>query len=355
MTTLYVTEPRSTVKKDGDTLLVDIPGNRDQGTQRRKVRIPLRKVTQVVIQGHSTLTTPAIVALMEQNSDVCFLSYYGQFRGRLLPGESKNGLLRLAQHRAHADPDAAMTLAQRFVQGKLHNMRTLLLRSNRKLEDPVVAQATEEMAQIIQDVVALENDVAVVGPDPSRPLSQSTWGTLLGYEGAASLLYFSVFGRLFSDDWGFSGRKKRPPTDPTNALLSYGYTLLLNHVASACQIVGFDPFIGYLHSTQYGKPALALDLMEEFRTPVIDSVVLTVLNNGMLRPTDFEDKLGACYLSDSGRKTFLQKFEDRMQTEIKHPTFGYKASYRKCLELQARLVGKWLLNEIPDYPPLMTR
>ena len=352
MTTLYVTEPYSIVKKDGETLLVQIPGVGD--TPGRKVRVPLGKVSQVVIQGDSTLTTPALNALMEQKVDVCYLSFHGRFRGRLLPADGKHGLLRLAQHRAHHDPVAVALLAAAFVEGKLRNMRTLLMRANRKHQNEAVAAAVAEMKTAI-DHVSTAADAVEMAENPQQPQKLSTYGRILGLEGAGSAAYFRVFGQLFNEDWHFTGRRRRPPTDPINALLSYGYTLLLNHVAAACQIVGFDPYIGYLHSTQYGKPALALDIMEEFRAPVVDSVVLSVLNTRVLQPDDFEETLGSYRMKDEARRMFIRHFEDRLHTEIQHPLFDYRASYRRCIELQARLVSKWLLDDIPAYRPLVLR
>ena len=160
---------------------------------------------------------------------------------------------------------------------------------------------------------------------------------------------------MLKHDLGFNGRKRRPPTDPVNALLSFGYTLLMNHVLSAVQIVGFDPYIGYLHSKGYGKPSLALDLMEEMRTPVVDSVVLTVINKQIIGLHHFDEQFGVYKLTTSGRKRFLQQFEQRLNTEIQHPVFGYKATYRRSLELQARLLGKYLTEEIPTYRPFQIR
>ena len=153
----------------------------------------------------------------------------------------------------------------------------------------------------------------------------------------------------------FDGRSRRPPRDPINALLSYGYTLLLNQCAAALQITGLDPYIGYLHSAQYSKPALALDLMEEFRGPVVDSTALTLINNRILQAEDFQEELGSFRLKDGPRRTFLAKFEERLNSEIEHPIFKYKASYRRCIELQARLLGKALSGEIPAYPPFKVR
>lgn len=147
----------------------------------------------------------------------------------------------------------------------------------------------------------------------------------------------------------------RPPTNPVNALLSFGYSLLTTKVASAVQVVGFDHFVGYLHSSFYGRPALALDLVEEFRPIIVDSVVLNMLNNRMLTPQDFIVEVGAYRLKDEKRPVFFTKFEERLNEEVHHPLFGYKSTYRRCIELQTRLLAKSLTGEIDVYPPLRIR
>lgn len=353
MTTLYLTEPRSLVKKDGDTLLVSIPADKQRDTEARKVRVPMMKVTQVVVMGDSTVTTPALLALLEQKAEISFCDYHGRFKGQLASPMSRNGQLRIAQYAAHVDYGRRVALAREFVAGKLANQRTLLLRSNRKLEDEAVAAAAATMQGVLVDV---QQVVGVAEPaDPARPQADSAMGRLQGLEGAGSAAYFGVFGRLLRYDLGFRRRVRRPPTDPVNALLSFGYTLLLNNVLSAVAQVGMDPYVGYLHSSQYGKPALALDLMEEFRTPVVDSVVITVINNRIVQAEHFSEELGAYRLSDAGRRRFLEAFEERLATSIEHPVFGYKASYRRCLELQARLAAKLVMGEIEQYTPFRVR
>jgi CRISPR-associated protein Cas1 len=180
---------------------------------------------------------------------------------------------------------------------------------------------------------------------------------ILGMEGAGSAVYFQRFGKLIIDQklWPFANRIKRPPTDPVNSLLSFGYSLLTNQVASALQLVGFDHFVGYLHSSFYGRPSFALDLIEEFRPVIVDSVVLTLLNNRMLTPGDFVVELGAYRIKQERRKVFFTKFEERLNEEVIHPIFGYKATYRRCIELQARLVAKCLTGEIDEYPPFFIK
>jgi CRISP-associated protein Cas1 len=356
MTTLYLTEQRSFVRKDGDTLVVQIPADKEKGTHKRKVRVPLMKVDQVVVFGDSTISSPALLALLEQQADICLLSYHGQFKGRLNNGFTKNSGLRIAQHRQAVvnDPNRALLAAKAFVWGKLANMRTLLLRANRKLDDKAVKEAIGAIAGLLKQIEALEPDNRPL-LDPSRPQTDSAWGRLLGLEGSGSARYFGVFEKLLKHDLGFRKRARRPPTDPVNALLSFGYVLLANQVASAVNLAGLDPYVGFLHGSKYGKPALALDLMEEFRPIVVDSVVLTLINTGALKKKDFTETLGAFRLTEAGRKTFLQKYEERLNTTIQHPTFEYKVTYRKAIEVQTRLLGKWLTGEVPDYMPFVVR
>ncbi len=354
MATLYLTEQQTLVKKDGDTLVVHIPENKETGASKRSVRVPLIKIDRVVVQGNSTLTSPAITALMEHHAEVTFLDYYGRFQGHLAPIFSKNGQLRLSQTAAHHDPIHHHHLTQTFILGKLHNMRTMLMRANRKRQNETITNAVAALQKTIQQTGQIPPDPAL--PDPARPQANSAYGRLQGYEGSGTATYFNSFKHLLNAPDLFNGRTRRPPLDPVNALLSYGYTILLNQIISAIGTVGLDPYVGYLHTSQYGKPALALDLMEEFRPLIVDSVVISIFNNGILQRKHFTTELGGAHrLSDYGRRTFLTKLEARFDETITHPTFNYKATYRRSLELQARLLAKYLMNEIPAYPPFLTR
>lgn len=359
MATLYLTEQQTLVKKDGDTLVVHIPENKETGSEKRKVRVPLIKIDRVVVQGNSTLTSPAIAALMEQHAEVTFLNQHGRFQGHLAPIFSKNGQLRLAQTAAHHDPQKHHHFTQAFIHGKLQNMRTMLMRANRKQRDNPLANT-----QITAAIAALKQTIDTVNattpdphmPDPAHPQSNSVYGQLQGLEGNATAHYFNSFQHLLNDPSLFNGRTRRPPRDPVNALLSYGYTILLNQIMSALCTVGLDPYIGYLHTSQYGKPALALDLMEEFRPLIVDSVVISIFNNNILQRKHFIEELGGAQrLTDNGRRTFLTKLEARFDETITHPTFNYKATYRRSLELQARLLAKTIMGEIPSYPPFTVR
>lgn len=364
MPTLYLTKDRALVKRDTeDCLLVQIPEQRDKEgvllTSACKKRLPLIKIEHVVVLGEVTLTASALHLLMERNIEVLFLNKYGHFKGCLSPALSKNSIIRLAQHQAHHHLPQRCELAKRFVIGKLSNQRVMLQRINRRRAIPLFEREIEQIASILQSLHTLSTaeEIAPKLANGDTGIDGTPLATILGLEGAGSASYFRCFGHMLSDQtlWPYPGRVKRPPTDPVNALLSYGYALLASQVRSAVQIVGFDPFVGYLHSSAYGRPALALDLMEEFRPIIVDSVVLTLLNNRMLSHEDFHVELGAYRLKKEPRKLFLTAFEERLNEEITHPIFGYKTKYRRCIELQARLIAKYLTGEISAYLPLIMR
>jgi CRISP-associated protein Cas1 len=373
MAIVYLTEQQAWVGREGDCLIVHIPEGGDNGSKsrrERKVTIPLFKVEEVMIIGDITVTTPALASLLNAKIQVTYLSKHGRYLGCLSPELTKNSILRLAQHTAHADTQRRHGIAQRFVVGKLRNMRTVLMRYNRLQADPAVSAQVEQLKHCIYAAertrlgmhdLPREKDESDWGPEMERDEAaagrMNGLGPLLGCEGAGSAAYFNVFGQLIKCNWahGFQKRVRRPPTDPVNAMLSYGYVILSTQVASAVASVGFDPYIGYLHSSRYGKPALALDLMEEFRPLIVDSVVLSLLNNRQLEQKDFERELNSYRMVDAAKRLFLQKFEERMQEVITHPVFEYKAPYRRCIELQARLLSKYLMGEVSEYTPFVVR
>src|SRR2546421_8799553 len=365
MPTLYLTEDYALVRRDGeDSLLVQIPERRAKDgatpSPARKERIPLIKIDEVVVLAEVTLTASALPLLLERDIEITFLGHYGQFKGRLSPPFSKNAILRMAQYRAHQDMTKRCELARRFVIGKLSNQRTMLQRYNRRQSDAEMGQAIEQMGHLqrqLADLLLEKAHVAQRLASGDNRIAGTPLEVILGLEGAGSAAYFGSFGKLLGDpkQWPFPGRVKRPATDPVNALLSFGYSLLTNKVASAVQLVGFDHFVGYLHSSFYGRPALALDLMEEFRPIIVDSAVLTMLNKRMLTLDDFVVELGAYRLKDERRKVFFTHFEERLNEEVIHPLFGYKVTYRRCLELQVRLLAKVLTGEIDEYPPLLIK
>ncbi|HEY1353492.1 MAG TPA: type I-D CRISPR-associated endonuclease Cas1d [Ktedonobacteraceae bacterium] len=365
MPTLYLTEEYALVRREGeDVLLVQIPARRARdgaaSIPARNERIPLMKVDEVIVLGEVTLTASALHLLLEHDVEITFLGRYGQFKGRLSPPFSKNAVLRMAQYRTHQNMVQRCELARRFVMGKLANQRQRLLRLNRTLADHEVGQAIGQLATAVRTLETLPLL-------PAEPVQSTTGGdnrvqntplaTILGIEGAGSAAYFRCFGKFLSrhDLWSFPGRVKRPPTDPVNALLSFGYALLAIKCASVVQLIGLDHFVGYLHSTVYGRPALALDLMEEFRPLIVDATVLSIFNNRMLTSEDFMAEMGTCRLKPEKHSVLFVKLEERLNEEVTHPLFGYRTTYRRSMELQGRLLAKWLTGEIEAYTPFFMK
>jgi CRISP-associated protein Cas1 len=228
-------------------------------------------------------------------------------------------------------------VARLLIHRKLRNCRTLLRRNQRQAEP----QALGELDRLAE-----------------RVLSANSLDQLLGLEGLGAKAYFAAFPSMFSKRglaFDFEHRHRRPPPDPVNALMSLAYAMLTKDWTGAAQAVGLDPHLGCLHRVKHGKPALALDLMEEFRPLIADSVVLQVINTGEISPTDFVQRGPACNLTDHGRKAFLQAYSRRMEQEVRHPQLGYAVSYRRLLLVQARLFARFCSGEIPEYPGFMTR
>jgi CRISPR-associated protein Cas1 len=331
---LYVDEHGAYVRKRGEKIVV---------TKDKEVitETPASYLRQLVLSANANISTQAIRFLLRMNVEIIYQSSWGRFEGRFVPEESKNSLLRLAQYRSHLDKGFALRVSKAFVSGKLSNMRTLLLRQNREIGDSNIEKACSDIKGILDRVAEVrEKD------------------ELLGLEGIATRGYFSVFGRLIKQKalgFDFEKRTRRPPGDPVNALLSFGYSLLVGDMVSSLLTVGLDPYIGFFHSTKYGRPALALDLMEEFRPLIVDSLVLTILNKGMVEDGDFKEKFGGVYLEEEGRDTFFKAYAGRVKTEIVHPVFEYRVSYRRIFEIQARFLAKVLTGEIDEYAPFVVR
>lgn len=298
------------------------------------VSIPLGQVSQVTLFGNISLTTPAIDAFLERNCEVVFLSQNGEFRGRLVGSVTPHVPLRKAQYACMSDQEAALKLAKNFVSAKLTHQRVLLQRHNRDVHKEMVTSSIDHLERALQAV-------------PHKMSLDS----LRGLEGAATAAYFSAFRTFFSADWNFNDRNRRPPADPVNVLLSFGYTLLAQAMSSAIQAVGMDPYVGYLHEYAYNRPALALDLMEEFR-PVIDGLVLWCCRGGSLLPDrDFSPgpPERPVLLGDDGKRRFLDAYEKRMDQTFTHPIRGLKYPLRQCLIEQARQLAGNLTNSNYEY------
>ena len=336
---LYVDEPGCAIKKTGERILV--------AKENEIIRdIPLIHLGQVVISGNVNLTTPAMQTLLHEGIPVVFLSPYGRYHGALTPQVSRNSLLRRAQHRVADDGEKCLALSKAFVHGKIWNMRTMLQRRKWRAE-----KGTEDaLAPLLSSIKAMHGMQKRI--PRAADLTQ-----LLGMEGNASAEYFRSFAFMLKSEMGFDfeRRSRRPPADATNALLSFAYSLLTADVMAAIQTVGMDPYIGFFHQVKYGKPCLALDLMEEFRPIIADSVVITLINTRQITPDDFEQSHGGWYLKSNARKKFYAAYETRKNETLTHPVFKYKLSFRRAMELQARLLAKYLTDEIDAYTPLTVR
>jgi CRISPR-associated protein Cas1 len=331
---LYVQARGAKVSKKGETLEIE--------TDEESKTVRLKDVSQLVVMGQVYITTPTLHELMSREIPISWYSFGGWFVGHSIGTGHKNVEIRTAQYRASFDPATCLRLAKGFVVAKIQNQRTLL-RRNWKL-----GQMPEDMLNGFQQ-------------DIRHAQRASALPQLLGAEGQAAARYFRAFSSMLSRTDGetlffdFEKRNRRPPADPVNALLSFAYALLTRAWTVVLTAVGFDAYRGFYHQPRYGRPALALDLMEPFRPLIADSSVIQAINNGEIRPADFISAAGSVALTPDGRKRFIATFERRLSQEITHPLFGYKVSYRRLLELQARLLARHLLGEIPEYPNFTTR
>jgi CRISPR-associated protein Cas1 len=332
---VYVQARGAKVAKKGETLEISVGDEKVQ-------TVRLGEVSQLVVMGQVYVTTPAIHELMAREVPISWHSFGGWFLGHSIGTGHKNVEIRTAQYRHSFESQACLRLARGLVVAKIQNQRTFL-RRNWKGAEP-----TDSLLEDFQQ-------------DIKRARRAESLPELLGAEGVAAARYFGVFRQMLSQGDGgdmpfdFKKRNRRPPTDPVNALLSYAYSLLVRSWTVALTAVGFDPYRGFYHQPRYGRPALSLDMMEPFRPLIADSSVIQAINNGEVRPSDFIQAAGSVALTNDGRKRFIATFERRMSQEITHPVFAYKVSYRRLLELQARLLARHLLGELDEYPNFTTR
>lgn len=329
---LYVQQPGARVGKQGDCLRV-----MDRDEVLREAR--LVEVSHLVLFGAVQVSTQVVQELCRRGIPISYLSSGGWFYGITTSLMHKNVELRRRQYAAASRPSFCLTLAIRLVQAKILNCRTILRRNHTAVPETVLQDLKRDHVHAAQ----------------AQALDE-----LLGVEGTAARRYFSEFRGMLkaeavSSDFDFDGRNRRPPKDPVNALLSLAYAMLAREWTVTLHAVGLDPYLGFYHQLHYGRPALALDVMEEFRPLIADSVVLTAMNNGEVRSEDFIRRMGSVALTSEGRRRFIETYERRMGQEITHPVFGYQVSYRRILEVQARLLGRYLCGEIQEYPAFTTR
>lgn len=316
--------------------------------------VRMRDVSHVALFGNIQISTQAIQSLCEQEIPVTYFSMGGWFYGITRGHGMKNIFLRMEQFRLARDEMTCLSLARQFVHGKIRNHRTLLMRNHLEPPEPIILKlkrASEDalVATSIEELLGIEGSAA------SQYFQQFSGMVKVEDDDLPGLEMPSKDAKQLAFNFNFTNRNRRPPTDPVNAMLSLAYSMLAKDCTLAALAVGFDPYLGFYHQPRFGRPALGLDLMEEFRPLIAESTVLSCINNRVVTEKDFVRAGQAVNLTAPGRKRFFQTYEQRMSSLITHPLFDYKVSYRRALELQARLLAKTLTGEIAEYIPLMTR
>jgi CRISPR-associated protein Cas1 len=326
---LAICEPGARVGKSADRLTVTLK-------DEKLAEVRMMDVSHVSLFGPVQISAQALAELADREIPVLHHTTGGWFRSMTVGLAHKNVEVRIRQFAAAADPSLAARLASAFVVGKIRNSRTLLRRN-----------ANQDMTRTLNELNRAAQDAERAESIP----------TLMGIEGMAAKRYFAAFADLLKEGNGFTfdGRNRRPPTDPVNAVLSFLYAMLAKELTVATQATGLDPMLGFLHAPRYGRPSLALDLAEEFRPLLADSVALALVNTGELKPEHFVRRALGVNLTPAGRKAVITAWERRLETEVTHPIFGYTLSYRRVLLVQARLLARVLLGEIPEYPAFRTR
>jgi CRISPR-associated protein Cas1 len=329
---LYVQEQGASVGKSGESLVISFQGE-------EVARAGLKDVSQLVLCGNISVSAQALHLLCEAGIPTVHLSMGHWFHGITSGITLRNAYNRAAQFEGAADPGRRLTLARAIVRAKGANQRTMLRRN----ADPRPERELTEMDRLVEAV------------DRAGAVDE-----LLGIEGALAANYFGAFARLLRSndvetEWDFKNRNRRPPKDPVNALLSFGYALLAKECTVALLAEGLDPWWGLYHRPRHGRPALALDLMEEFRPLVVDSSVVTAVNTGMVRQKNFTRAASGCMMNPAGRKAFIRAYEARLDQLVTHPIFDYRCSWRTLIRVQARFLSRWLRNDVPEYVGMTTR
>ena len=338
---LVVQSQGTRIGKDGETLKIT---DDEQGEARAR----LIDISDVAIFGNVSITTPALTALLEREIPVTFHSYGGWFRGIAHGVGHRNVEVRTAQYRLSFDEAACLRFSKDLVSAKIANQRTILRRNWR-------GEADDRQAAL--DRLAAARKSAEGATSPVQ---------LLGIEGDAAAVYFRAFAELLKPPEGkqepqelqpfrFEARNRRPPTDPVNAMLSLAYAMLTRHLTITLASVGLDPYRGFYHVPRYGRPALALDIMEPFRPIIADSVVLSTINTGEVGPGDFISAATGTSLTQAGRRRFVEAFERRLSQETTHPVFGEQGSRRRGVTVQSRGLSRFLMGELAAYPHYLPR
>lgn len=338
--TLYVTTPDAYLRLEGETVCVMVE-------QQKRLQVPLHHLGALVLFDHVMLSPALLGRCAEDGRSVVWLNRSGRFQARLEGPVNGNILLRQAQFRTAENGKDTLGLARAMVAGKLRNSRQVLMRGAREAKSDADRDTLVKAARILATQI--------------RKLPQAeTLDALRGFEGDAARLYFeslpAVMREPVREQFPFEARSRRPPRDAFNALISFLYALVLADCRSALETVGLDPQLGFLHAVRPGRPALALDLLEEFRAPLADRLALTLINRGQIQPGDFDCREGgAVLLSDKGRKTVITSYQERKQETLTHPLLQQDTPIGLLPHLQARLLTRFLRQDVPAYVPYLQR
>lgn len=339
LNTLYVTTPETYIRLDHETLRIEVEG-------AMKLQVPLHHLGALVCFGDVLISPAVLHRCADDGRSVVLLDRNGRFKGRLEGPVSGNVLLRKAQHEAVSNPQRTLAIARNVVAGKVQNTRQIVLRAARETDDPHESEQLKETGQSLATTLA---QVATV----------ETLDQLRGFEGEAARTHFGTFSYMVREDretFRLNGRSRRPPRDPTNALLSFLYALLLNDCVAAAEGVGLDPQLGFLHTLRPGRPALGLDLMEELRSFIAERLALTLINRRQVVAKHFVERSGgAVYLDDDGRKEVIVAYQKRKQEEVQHPVLEQKMPVGLIPHVQARLLARVLRGDMETYVPFIAR
>lgn len=336
--TLYVTQPKSYLFKEGNTIVV-------KKENKKVIQLPIHTLGQIVCFGFSVVITPPLMAFCTENGvSIAWLSESGKFLGRVEGPVKGNVLLRRQQHRWADDTEKALSIARCVVAAKINNSRMNLQRFLRNQPgyeyEEAIREQIDKLARLLSDVETCTD-----------------LDTLRGIEGEAAGSYFIVFDNLIvqqKEDFTFAHRSRRPPLDRVNALLSFAYTLLVFDIRSALETVGLDPYVGFLHADRPGRPSLALDLMEEFRAPIADRLVLSLINRKQIKSDQFTvHGTGEVQMDDEARKTLIVAYQNRKKEVVVHSFLEDKMEIGLVFQMQSRLLARYIRGDIDLYPAMI--
>lgn len=322
MGTLYVTEQGAVLRKTSDRLII---------AKKREVlaEIPCAKLETIFLYGAVQVTTQALAELLDHGIELAFFTLSGRLRGQLTPPKAKNVVLRMKQYELASDPQRCLDLSRELITAKIANSAAVLRRFRRNHADAVSREALTELDSLRERVAATK-----------------TLDELRGVEGSAAARYFGTFAALVPRSFNFTGRNRRPPRDPVNALLSFGYVLVGNEIQSLLDGMGFDPFIGFFHQIDYGRPSLALDLVEELRAPLVDRFSLGLVSRRTLTPEDFTTTPEkGVVLERSSLRTFFRCYEEELTRPMKLD--GETLTFRQVFRRQAERLARCLVDGEP--------